>query len=781
MGSLKSHEQRTLGRNEEAVESAFQSKLTFKSPKFIKKGRVNPRDDHRIGDKKWKKAESSSRNNDKGYENIFVDLDTSVTLKIKLSNGAIPKLSVGQLQENGYRLIFDDDYCTIYDKKAKMVIANVRMEKNGNFPLIFHYDGMKAFKADVVEDTWLWHKRFCHLNLQGLKLLQQNSMVNGLPKIEATSDSCEGCIMGKQHRLPFPKQSSGRAKAPLELVHTDICGRMPTPSLNQFSDKGGEYTSHEFEDFCKDEGIWKQLTVGYSPQQNGIAERKNRTIVEIATSMMNEKSLPKDFWAEVVHTAVYILNICPTKAVKNMTPFEAWSGFKQSVSHFKIFGCICYAHIPAEKTSKFDEKSQKCIFVGYSTSSKGYRLFNVETKKLIVSRDVVFNDKASWDWNENKVQELPYATVQQEENIPLEQHEDDVIPQSPTTPANNSNASPSTPEHSSPESPILRTRRLSDLYESCNFSGIEPESFEEVQNEGVWVKAMEEEISRGFQKSPSEPTLYVYKKAGSILIVSLYIDDMIFTGNDENVIQQFKKDMMSTYEMNDMGLLHYFLGIEVSQSKDEIFISQKKYAENIIKKFNMLGCNSVATPLIANEKLKKEDGAKKADATKYRSLIGGLLYLTTTRPDIMFAASLLSRYMQEPSQIHYGAAKRVLRYLQDTLDYGILYKAAEKSTLVGYTDSDWAGACSWASKKQSVVAQSSAKAEYIAAAKATSQAIWLQRILEDIGEKQEKGTTLYCDNKSAIAIGKNPVNHERKKHIATKYHFIREAIEKEIV
>lgn len=407
------------------------------------------------------------------------------------------------------------------------------MEENRNFPLVFHYDGMTALKADVVEDTWLWHKRFCHLNLRGLKLLQQNSMVNGLPKIEATSDACEGCIMGKQHRLPFPKQSSWRAKAPLELVHTDICGKMKTPSLNQFryfltfiddfsrmtwvyflkeksetflvfkrfkafvenqsgcsskvirSDKGGEYTSHEFQDYCKDEGIWKQTTVGYSPQQNGIAERKNRTIVEMATSMMNEKSLPKEFWAEAVHTAVYILNRCPTKAVKNMIPFEAWSGFKPSVSHFKVFGCIGYAHIPTEKRTKFDDKSQKCIFVGYSTSSKGYRLFNVETEKLIVSRDVIFNEKASWDWNENKVQELPYAIVQQEGKIQMEQYEDDAIPQSPTTPASNSNADHSTPEESSPESPPIRLRRLSDLYESCNFAGTEPESFEEAQKEEV--------------------------------------------------------------------------------------------------------------------------------------------------------------------------------------------------------------------------------------------------------------------------------------------------------
>lgn len=313
----------------------------------------------------------------------------------------------------------------------------------------------------------------------------------------------------------------------------------------------------------------------------------------------------------------------------------------------------------------------------------------------------------------------------------------------------------------------------------------------------TWYAEIDKYFSHsGFQKSQNEPTLYILKNGASILIVSLYVDDLIFTGNDEHLVQQFKKNMMSTYEMSDLGLLHYFLGIEVSQTENGIFISQKKYAENILKKLNLLGRKSVATPWIANEKKRKFDGAKKADAKKYRSLVGSFLYLTATRPDIMFAASLLSRYMKEPSQIHFRAAKRVLRYLQGTLDYGVLFTVVEKSRLIGYTDSDWAGClddmksttsyvfslgsgiCSWASKKQNVVAQSTAEAEYIVAAKAASQAVWLRRILEDIGEKQEEGTKLYCDNKSAIAIGKNPVSHDRTKHIAIKYHFIRESIEK---
>ncbi|KAF5468920.1 hypothetical protein F2P56_013028 [Juglans regia] len=183
-------------------------------------------------------------------------------------------------------------------------------------------------------------------------------------------------------------------------------------------------------------------------------------------------------------------------------------------------------------------------------------------------------------------------------------------------------------------------------------------------------------------------------------------------------------------------------------------------------------CKSVATPLTTIEKLKKEDGAKEADAAAYRSLIGSLLYLAATRPDIMYATSLLSRFMQCPSQIHFGAAKRVLRYIQGTKDFGIWYKPSSHSTLTGFTNSDWAGSVddmrstsgycfnlgtgvfSWGSKKQGSVAQSTAEAEYVAAAGATNQAIWQSKILKDMGAKQQLPIVIYCDNKSAIAMEK---------------------------
>ena len=175
--------------------------------------------------------------------------------------------------------------------------------------------------------------------------------------------------------------------------------------------------------------------------------------------------------------------------------------------------------------------------------------------------------------------------------------------------------------------------------------------------------------------------------------------------------------------------------------KEGNFISQKKYTKGILQKFKTMDCRSVVIPLTTNEKFKKDNGQKKANSSLYRSLIGSLLYLTSTRSDIMFASSLLSIFMQEPRQVHYRVAKRVLCYLQGTMDYGIMFQFGGDLNLIGYSDSDWAGRindmkstssyaflfessiCSWLSKKQSVVAQSTAEVEYVSATKTTFQAI----------------------------------------------------------
>ncbi|XP_031252306.1 uncharacterized protein LOC116110236 [Pistacia vera] len=271
-------------------------------------------------------------------------------------------------------------------------------------------------------------------------------------------------------------------------------------------------------------------------------------------------------------------------------------------------------------------------------------------------------------------------------------------------------------------------------------------------------------MSLGFERSPNEHTLYVREVDDGRIFVSLHVDDLLVTGTDSTRLLDFKKELYKEFEMTDLGEMSFFLGMEVWQSSNGIFISQEKYANELLKKFAMENCKPVNTPLMQNLKLCKNDGDAKVDETKYRSIVGCLVYLTATRPDIMYAPSLLSRFINEPSELHLQAAKRVLRYIRGCPELGIWFKEAENFSAI-----------SWNSKKQEVVAQSTAEAEYVVAAAAVNQLVWLRKFLKDLRLEQTQGNVLHCDNQSAIAMSKNPVLHGRTKHIRIKYHVVREA------
>jgi peroxiredoxin family protein len=223
-----------------------------------------------------------------------------------------------------------------------------------------------------------------------------------------------------------------------------------------------------------------------------------------------------------------------------------------------------------------------------------------------------------------------------------------------------------------------------------------------------------------------------------------------------------------------------------------IFIGQEKYAKEILKKFQMENCKPTATPMNQKDKFSKEDGTARVNEEKYRSLIGCLLYLTATRPDILYATNLLSRFMHCPSELHMRAAKRILRYIKGTCSFGVKFMQCKTLKLHGFSDSDWggfiddmkstSGFCfnlgsaifSWSSKKQSIVAQSTAEAEFIAATAAVNQALWLQKLLRDLHMEEEEATEISVDNQAAIAISNNPVFHGKTKHFNIKLYFIRE-------
>eukprot|EP00253_Pinus_taeda_P004437 PITA_04437 len=265
-------------------------------------------------------------------------------------------------------------------------------------------------------------------------------------------------------------------------------------------------------------------------------------------------------------------------------------------------------------------------------------------------------------------------------------------------------------------------------------------------------------------------------------------------GNDDQLIKNFKSVMKEEFEMTDMGFLRYFLGIEVDQNENGFFISQARYVNQVLSRFNMQECKAAITPTVMGLKLSREDSSKDFDLSLYKSIVGSLMYLTATRPDIMYAVSLISRFMERPKEAHWQATKRILRYVKGTKRIGILYTALECSDLIGYTDSDWdgsvddqkstsgyvfhmsSGAISWASKKQPIVALSTAEAEYVAATTVACQAILMRRMLRRLCQEKAKGTVIFCDNRSTIALSKNYVFHKRMKHIDTKFHYIRELV-----
>ena len=275
----------------------------------------------------------------------------------------------------------------------------------------------------------------------------------------------------------------------------------------------------------------------------------------------------------------------------------------------------------------------------------------------------------------------------------------------------------------------------------------------------------------------------------------VYVDDIVLASNNSTACQQFKKYLDTCFNIKDLGSLKYFLGIEVAREPQGFFLCQRKYALEIIDECGLLGAKPAVFPMEQNHKLALAQGKDLTDPTSYRRLVGRLIYLTITRPDLTYAVHILSQFMESPKEEHMEAALRVVRHIKGTAGQGILLRRDSSLQLIGYCDSDWA-ACpltrksltgyfimlggspiSWKTKKQSTVSRSSAEAEYRSMAAAASELTWLKAFLAALGAFLEKPMRLFCDNQAALHIAHNPVFHERTKHIELDCHFVREKLE----
>ncbi|KAJ9542625.1 hypothetical protein OSB04_029131 [Centaurea solstitialis] len=757
-------------------------------------------------------------------------------------------------------------------------------------------------------------------------------------------------------------------------------------------DNGGEFTSTNMIEFYNKKGILLETTCPHTPQQNGVVERKHRHLLETARALRIGANLPKRFWGECILTAAFVINRLPSKVIKNKTPFELIWNREPDYDLLKVFGCLVYFKNTNTKGDKFEEKGKPGVFLGYPPGTKGYKIFDLETRKLIVSRDVNFHEEnfpfkhvqeghekdtvepmichdchchdepiltqsevqhpMEQDFQmhhdpvseQNNSHEVPDEHEVDQENNEGELNSDDLETNEPNEEAHSETrptrtrtqpsrfkdfvvqVPPSVNHPASTSNQVTSTvcHPISNFVSYDNFSANhkafltainnndEPKHFKQAAKDARWREAMQTEIkalekngtwtleylpkgkraidskwvykikfkpngeverykarlvakgftqmegvdyhdtfapvaklvtvymkipqgfskdgetrvcrlrkslyglkqasrnwyhkfttfllSLGFKQSKADHSLFIYETKSITMATLIYVDDVIITGNCLDKIQEIKKQLDKEFSVKDLGPLKYFLGIEAAKTSDGLVLSQRKYTLDILKDSGKLGCKPSSFPIEHGLKLDKGENEPTVDASQYRRLIGRLLYLQATRPDITYSVNVLSQFVADPRSNHLEAANRILRYLKATPGQGILLSRAGDLVLNAYCDADWLGCSytrrsrtgyflllggtpiSWRTKKQSVVSRSSAEAEYRAMASTVSEVIWVRWLLSELRVDISSPTPLFCDNQAARHIANNPVFHERTKHVEMDCYFVRERVaSKEII
>ncbi|KAJ9562511.1 hypothetical protein OSB04_007671 [Centaurea solstitialis] len=997
-------------------------------------------------------------------------------------------MSVSQVCDKKFFTLFSETECMILSPKFVVdeSLILLRTPRKDNVYCL-DLNGMPSevvnclfSKASMTESS-LWHRRMGHMNIKTMNLLVKNQLVRGLPSKEFTlDDNCVACLKGKQHKASHKSKTINTISAPLQLLHMDLFGPTNVMSIgkksyclviiddysrftwvfflrtkdetsgliktfvkrveNQVnlrvkvirSDNGTEFKNADLNSFCEEKGIERQFSAPRTPQQNGVAERRNRTLIEAARTMLADSKLPITFWAEAVNTACYVQNRVHVVKSKGKTPYELFKNKKPFIGFFVPFGCPCSILNTKTHLGKFDSKADDGFFVGYSIQSKAVRVFNTVSRTIEESDNVKFNEHTpnvhgtGPDWlfdidsltnslnmsnavdtgpiiKEKKTDTpfvlFPPSTISSEEkesetevqeDASEHQEGDKETEETPQLESNVENESVDTSEITQPdpsesdpddsnlgdilsEEPLHLTRTqknhpasqvIGDVASpmitrkqsreagyvnaqsgmlSCFLSQNEPKKVSDAMKDPSWIEAMQEELlqfvlqhvwdlvdlpkghrvigtkwifrnktdergiviknkarlvaqgytqeegidyddvfapvarieairlflafasykgfkvyqmdvksaflygtideevyvcqppgfedlkypdrvcklrkalyglhqaprawydtlssyllEKNFERGVIDKTLFIKRTKTDMLIVQIYVDDIIFGSTKADMCKEFEELMHKKFKMSSMGELTFFLGLQVKQKRDGIFINQSKYVATMLQKFGMNDAKPASTPMETHKHLTADVEGEEVDVHQYRSMIGSLMYLTASRPDIMFAVCVCARFQVRPKESHLHAVKRIFKYLKGQPRLGLWYPNDTSFDLVAYTDSDYGGAnldrkstsggcqflggrlVSWQCKKQTTVSQSTTEAEYIAASQCCSQVLWIQNQMQDYGLSFLQ-TPIYIDNNSAISIVNNPVKHSKTKHIEIKYHLIRDCNEKKLI
>ena len=356
-------------------------------------------------------------------------------------------ISLGQATEAGCEVNMKGDTLRLIDREGNLLIKTTRT-KNRMYKVTLQADLMQCLQIKASGEGALWHARLGHVSKETMLMMVNKEFVIGIPNLKRDTEACVSCLNGKQTRKAFPPATQYRATELLELVHADLCGPITptTPAQNRYifvliddhsrymwtallreksaafekfqnfkslveqethtklktlrTDRGGEFTSREFQSYCEKHGVMRHLTAPYSPQQNGVVERRNRTLLEMTRSIIKHMSMPNCLWGEAIRHATYLINRVATRSLEGRTPYEALKGRKPNLSHLKVFGCVCHARTETAGRRKLDDRSRALVHLGTEPGSKAYRLLDPLSKRIVVSRDVLFEEERAWNWND---------------------------------------------------------------------------------------------------------------------------------------------------------------------------------------------------------------------------------------------------------------------------------------------------------------------------------------------------------------------------------------------
>nr|GEV55676.1 ribonuclease H-like domain, reverse transcriptase, RNA-dependent DNA polymerase [Tanacetum cinerariifolium] len=599
-------------------------------------------------------------------------------------------LSLGQFTKIGCKVVMEDDELRLYDMDNKLFMKVTR-QRNRLYKSSLRIGTPVCLLANLKDDTWLWHARLGHLNFESLRSMAQRNLVLGIPAIKHTTQICDVCLIGKHSRAPFPKKAKARSSSPLDLVYGDLCGPITPPTPS-----GKKYIFLLVDDYSR--YIWVYFLSTIDQAFDTFKEYKKTIEKELRMTL---KMLRTDL---TIDDDAFDLggshdNKFADKVLVGSEDIELRIRLRAigDIIQLHFLDIICLQ----EHGIDFEEVFAPVVMM--------------ETIRLLLA--IAANNK--WEVHHLDVKSA-FLHGDLKEKVHLTQTEGFIKRQD--------------------NEKVYRL--IKALY------GLR-------QAPRAWNIKLDDTLkSLYFNKYALEQAIYTKISRDSTIIVGVYVDDLIITGTPKKEINKFKAQMEEKFKMSDLGLLAYYLGIEVTQIGGDISIKQSANAIKILKEAGMIDCDETLIPMDPGTRLTK--------------ITEGTM-----------------------------AIRQVLRYVKETKDYGITYKHNGGDNIHGFSDSSYGvntqkgkritgiifyygeSPISWSTQKQATVALASCEYEFIAATAVATQALWLKRQLSELTHSEEEKITIMVDNKSAIALMKNPIFHERSKHIDTKYHFIRECVERE--